>query len=86
MGEDPLISNREHDEINREHGNFLTQGRRVDVGNLRLVAGYTIIESWNLRAEAVVHYRVERTALKTRDMVYFGLGIRTALWNNYRNL
>jgi len=86
MGEDPLISNREHDEINREHGNFLTQGRRVDVGNLRLVAGYTIIESWNLRAEAVVHYRVERTAVKTRDMIYFGLGIRTALWNNYRNL
>lgn len=86
MGEDPLISNREHDEINREHGNFLTQGRRVDVGNLRMVAGYTLIESWNLRAEAVAHYRGERSAGEKRDMIYFGLGVRTALWNNYQNL
>ncbi len=86
MGEDPLVSNRDRDEINREHENFLTQGRRVDVGNMRLLVGYTLIEDWNLRAEASIHYRVERTKHSTDDMIFFGLGVRTALWNHTRNL
>lgn len=86
MGEDPMVSNRERDQNNREYGNFMLQGRRLDVANLRLVAGYTLVESWNLRAEASIHYRKWRWVNGSREMIYFGLGVRTALWNSYRNL
>ncbi|MEX2597949.1 MAG: hypothetical protein WEC59_13570 [Salibacteraceae bacterium] len=86
FGEDILVSNKERDENNREHGNFLLQGKRVDVANIRLNLGYTLIKNWNLKTEAILHYRLERDQVKTTDMVFIGLGIRTALWNDYRNL
>jgi hypothetical protein len=86
MGEDLLISNVERNQNEREYGNWLLQGRRVDVAQVRLIAGYTLIEAWNLRAEAIVHYRLERRPIQKNEMVYFGLGLKTALWNQDFNL
>jgi hypothetical protein len=86
MGDDVLISNTERDLGQREYGNFMMQGRRVDVANVRLNAGYELVSQWNLRLDATIHYRLERSALKTNEMVFFGLGLTTALWNDYRNL
>ena len=86
MGDDVLISNTERDLGQREYGNFMLQGRRVDVANIRLNAGYELVSQWNLRLDATIYYRLERSAVKTNEMVFFGLGLSTALWNNYLNL
>ena len=86
LGEDILISNTDRDDDNREHGNFLLQGRLEDVANVRLLVGYDLIPSWNLRAEAVVHYRHWRTQGLSYNTVILGAGIRTALWNDRANL
>ena len=86
MGEDVLISNRDRDDANREYGNFMLQGRKEDVANIRLNAGYVLIQQWNLRLDATVHYRLQRSSSQKDEMVFLGLGLSTALWNNYRNL
>lgn len=86
LGDDPLVSHTERDMNNREYGNFWLQGRRVDVANIRLVMGYTLIEQWNLRAEAALQYRLERSVQGNSDMLFVGFGIKTALWNDERNL
>jgi hypothetical protein len=86
MGEDILVSNTDRDANNREHGNFLLQGRREDVANVRLGVGYTLIPNWNLRAEGTMHYRLTRTQGQVSDGVIIGFALRTALWNNHYNL
>lgn len=86
MGEDILVSNTERDANNREHGNFLLQGRREDVANIRFGAGYTLVSNWNLRAEATIHYRLIRTSGEVNEGFILGFAIRTALWNNHYNL
>jgi hypothetical protein len=62
------------------------QGRREDVANIRLNAGYVLIQQWNLRLDATVHYQLQRSSSQKDEMVFLGLGLSTALWNNYRNL
>lgn len=86
MGEDILITNTDRDLNQREYGNFMLQGQRHDVANIRLNAGYVLVSQWNLRLDATVHYRLERTAVSSNEMVFFGLGLTTAMWNDYRNL
>jgi len=81
LGEDPLVSNAERDQNNREYGNFILQGTRVDVLNTRVTVGYDLIPNWNMRLEANLQYRFERTKTQSQDMIFFGLGLRTALWS-----
>ncbi len=84
-GEDPNISSAYLSNAT-EFGYYLLQGQLVDVANIRLETSYTLVQSWNLRAEASVHYRLERSTKATKDIVIFSLCLRTALWNEYRNL
>lgn len=86
LGEDPLVSNGERDKDNREHGNTMLQGRLEDVANLRLETGYTLVPAWNLRAEAALHLRTLRTESVSSVSSFFVLGLRTALWNDYKDL
>ncbi|MBT3648001.1 MAG: hypothetical protein HN542_07155 [Flavobacteriales bacterium] len=82
LGDDPLVSNTERDLNSREHGNFLLQGKRVDITNVRAVAGYVFIESLNARAEISINYHGERTKNLSANTVIFGIGLKTALWND----
>lgn len=84
-GEDPNISSAYLSNAT-EFGYYQLQGKLIDVANIRLQASYTIIHSWNLRAEASVHYRLERTNSSVNEVVMLSLGLRTAMWNEYRNL
>lgn len=86
MGEDLLISSAERDQNNREHGNFLLQGRREDVANMRLNMAYLLIPSWNLCLTSNIHFRYLRTEGGEAQQFFFGLGVRTALWNDQHNL
>lgn len=84
-GEDPNISSAYLSNAT-EFGYYQLQGRLVDVANVRAHASYTLVHSWNLRAEASVQYRMERTSSTVNDIVMVSLGLRTALWNEYRDL
>ena len=84
-GEDPNVSTSFLSNA-PEFGYHQLQGRIVDVANIRIQAAYTLVQSWNLRAEASIHYRIESTSSTNNDVVMFSLGLRTALWNEYRNL
>ncbi len=86
MGEDPARSSADIISSGPTHGLYMLQGRLVDVGNVRLEAAYTLIDRWNLRLESALHYRSERTSLGSNDSFMFSLGIRTALWNDYKDL
>ncbi|MEZ4720575.1 MAG: hypothetical protein R2813_01710 [Flavobacteriales bacterium] len=86
MGENPAISNIDIVQSNKIFGYTITQGKRVDVANARVEVGYTLVENWNLRLESAVHYRWQRANTNVRDLAFFTMGIRTGLWNDYKNL
>lgn len=86
MGEEPARSSADILSSGPTHGLYMLQGHLVDVGNVRLEAAYTLIDKWNLRIESSLHYRVERSSIETKNSLMFSLGIRTALWNDYKDL
>ncbi len=83
LGEDLLVSNILRA---REYDNPMLQGRLVDVANVNMRASRVVVKSWNLRAEAGIHYRFLRTPAEEVHGAVFSIGLRTALWNEDRNL
>ena len=85
-GENPGLSSTALLNAKRQYGYHLLQGTIHDVANVRLEVGYTLVKQWNMRVESSIQYRSLRTTAQTTSNVFFGLGLRTALWNDYRNL
>lgn len=83
LGEDLLVSNIGRA---REFDNEMLQGRLIDVANINLTVGRMLIRNWNLRIESGIQYRLERTNAASRNTTVFNIAIKTALWNDERNL
>lgn len=86
LGENPMAGLPDHNTNNRTYGNFTTQGRRVDVGNVRLEVGYDLVPNGSMRLEAALHLRAERTHTYSQKTLFFLVGLKTALWNDYRDI
>ncbi|GAB5539131.1 MAG: hypothetical protein Salg2KO_12340 [Salibacteraceae bacterium] len=64
----------------------MLQGSIRDLANIRAEASYTLVEHWNFRVESSLQYRMLRTTSSQSNSLIFSLGLRTALWNNYREI
>lgn len=62
----------------------LLQGSIRDLANVRFEAAYTLVHDWNLRIETSLQYRSINTW--RGEALIFSLGLRTALWNQYRDI
>lgn len=70
-------------DLNKAYGNYFLQGVRTTLINAEARGGYLINPKINLAVEAFVNYRYEKNSLMKQSNLYFGLGIRTNMFNRY---
>ena len=68
-----------------EYGHTITQGEKYRIFYNELTASYSLIEAIHLNAFATVIIRNEITPYKNATDIFLKLGIRTQLWNSYKD-
>ena len=69
----------------REYGHITTQGEKYRIFYNELTVSYSLIEAINLNAFATAIIRNSITSAKNSTDLFFKIGIRTQLWNSYKD-
>ncbi|MCO5249624.1 MAG: hypothetical protein M9887_11835 [Chitinophagales bacterium] len=65
--------------------NSFLQGVKTKIVNAELRAGYLFNPRTNLSVEAILNYRKLSSSIEKQDNAYIGLGIRSNLFNRYKD-
>ncbi|MBP6153517.1 MAG: hypothetical protein KA457_01770 [Chitinophagales bacterium] len=65
------------------YGNTFLKGKRTNIINVEARGGYLINPKINLSAEAFINYRYQKTGNIKQQNTYFGISLRTNLFNRY---
>ena len=70
-------------DLNKAYGNRFLQGRRLNLMNVEVRGGYLINPKINLSAEAFLHFRQQKTDFYKQNNLFFGISLRTNMFNRY---
>lgn len=70
-------------DLNKAYGNYFLQGVKTKLLNLEVRGGYLINPKINLSAEAFLNYRYQKNEFIKQNNLYFGISLRTNLFNRY---
>lgn len=79
-GKNIFISYKQHP---NDYGNFVGQGLKTNLITTSLRAAYILDSEMNLKIELGVSYRVEQTAIYSKNTPLFFIGLKTDLGNLY---
>ncbi|TXH55498.1 MAG: hypothetical protein E6Q89_06660 [Bacteroidia bacterium] len=65
------------------YGNYFLQGVKTRLVNVEARGGYLINPKINLSVEAFVNYRYLKNKFQSRQNLYFGISLRTNMFNRY---
>ena len=83
LGQNIFIS---YDNHVADEGNYVGQGRKTIIGDVEFRAAYLIVPSMNLKAELGLSYHTQRSSgIKAIDAAIVTFGIKTSLYNTYRD-
>jgi hypothetical protein len=70
-------------DLNKAYGNYFLQGVKTRLMNTEIRGGYLINPKINLSAEAFVNYRYQQNQFNKQQNLFFGISLRTNLFNRY---
>jgi hypothetical protein len=70
-------------DLNKAYGNYFLQGVKTTLINTEIRGGYLINPKINLAAEAFVNYRYQKNAFVKERNLFFGVSVRTNIFNRY---
>ncbi len=70
-------------DLNKAYGNYFLQGVKTRLINAEVRGGYLINPKINLSAEAFINYRYQQNKFVTQNNLFFGISLRTNLFNRY---
>jgi hypothetical protein len=70
-------------DLNKAYGNYFLQGVKTTLISAEVRGGYLINPKINLSLEAFVNYRYQKNAFFKETNTFFGLSLRTNMFNRY---
>lgn len=70
-------------DLNKAYGNYFLQGLKTRLINVEARGGYLLNPKINLAAEAFVNFRYQKNELFKKTNLFFGISVRTNLFNRY---
>ncbi|MDB5228739.1 MAG: protein involved in gliding motility RemB [Bacteroidota bacterium] len=70
-------------DLNKAYGNYFLQGVKTRLISVEARGGYLINPKINLSAEAFVNYRYQKNILFKQQNLFFGISLRTNIFNRY---